>query len=385
MTADTLEFNSSVDTWNHPKIPRIEVLEQDEARKSSDRPWFNVEKQVNQTYASLTGIDVLNFVESADANFTVPYEYMCFECGLHPSTNATTNLGVMEYLNDLQKANRLQSGGAFTYNTTWTTVIERGFFIYGISNGSSAEKLLYGSQLFPGSMYLFECSMRSVLVEENIECTSDACDTKRIRRLGTPRRERNASYLPYDAVHDEYTFKYFITHIAGIGGETSNMRPNPIHVYVYGVTPWTVDANNMAPRHNWAEYIGVPQKSIEMSQRLTKLLNTYWDASRWPLATTRNDPYAKSSLDATSGEPVKTPRMNKTEAVIARLVLICKADVPWVASLVICSSMLLILGRLMSLRLIFLTTFRRLHVTTPLSMHRRVARPPVAETTSVIR
>ena len=196
MTADTLEFNRSVDTWNHPKVPRIEVLEQDEARNSSDRPWFNVEKQVNQTYASLTGVDVLNLVEGADANFTVHYEYMYFECGLHPSTNATTNLGVMKYLNDLQRANRLQSGGAFTYNTTWTTVMKRGGFIYGISNGTSAEKLLYGSQVFSGSMYLFECSMNSVLVEANVECTSDTCETKRIRRLGTPRRERNATYLP---------------------------------------------------------------------------------------------------------------------------------------------------------------------------------------------
>ncbi|KAJ4365520.1 hypothetical protein N0V83_008139 [Neocucurbitaria cava] len=345
MTADTLDF-TGLDTWGHLKIPRIDALEQDEARNSSDRPWFDVVNQVNQTYASLTGVDVMNLEMGADASLTIPYEYMHFDCEMHPSTNATSNLGVMKYLNELQKAERLESGGAFTLNATWTTFLKRGFFIFGIADGITAQKLLYGSQFFSGSIYLFECSMSSVLVEAYIECTTATCEAKRLRRLNTPRQERYQNYLPYDVVRSAYTFKYLIANIPGIGGTTSISTPNPIDAYVYGVTPWSLESTGLAPRLNWTEYIGVPQKSVDMSRRLTKLLNTYWDASRWPMAITRNDPYmnSTSSLNTTSGEPVEELRMNKTDAVVTTQVSIYKADVPWVVSLVICSSILLILG-----------------------------------------
>jgi hypothetical protein len=77
-----------------------------------------------------------------------------------------------------------------------------------------------------------------------------------------------------------------------------------------------------------------------MSRHLTKFLNTYWDASRWPVAITRKDPFGTRSLNKMTGEPPENKTMNKTEAVIARQILIYKADVPWVISLVVCSSVL---------------------------------------------
>jgi hypothetical protein len=78
-TVDMLEY-SSVDTWGHARIPRIELLEQEAVKNGTDTPWYNVEKQVNQTHASLTGLDVLHLPEGAGSNFTVPYEYMYFNC-----------------------------------------------------------------------------------------------------------------------------------------------------------------------------------------------------------------------------------------------------------------------------------------------------------------
>jgi hypothetical protein len=345
MTADTLEFASPLDTWNHPKIPRIEALEQDAAKNSTDLPWFNVEKNVNQTYASLTGVNVLGLRDGTDANFTIPYEYMYFDCGLHPSTNATNNIKSMAYLNDLQKANRLQSGSQFYTNMSTYQFMGRGFFLWGVSNGITVEKLLYGSEFSQGSLWLFECSMNSVLLEANVECSSDACEAKRLRRLLTPRNEREGRDLPYDVIRDGSTLKYFITGLNPLGGNTSINTPNPINAYLYGNEPWGKDVlTNAAPYTNWTQYIGDPQRSIEMSQRLTRFLNSYWDATRWPSAITRNDPYAKSSLNQTSGEPFSMLSMNKTEAVVLRQILHYKADVAWVTILIACACILLLLG-----------------------------------------
>ncbi|KAF1843599.1 uncharacterized protein K460DRAFT_357305 [Cucurbitaria berberidis CBS 394.84] len=91
---------------------------------------------------------------------------------------------------------------ADTSGGTQRSVMKKDFFIYGISNGTSVEKLLCGSQFFSGSMYLFECSMNSVLVEANVACASNSCETKRLRRLATPRWERNQTHLPYNVVHN---------------------------------------------------------------------------------------------------------------------------------------------------------------------------------------
>jgi hypothetical protein len=225
----------------HAKIPRIESLEQEAANNGTEIPWYNIEKQVNQTYASLTGVHFTNLPEGAGVNFTTPYEYMYFDCDLRPSTNVSVSTAEQfNYLIGLNNDTRLQSGGIFPYEantTSWTTIMKRGFFIYGISDGVTVDKLLYGSQIVSGTMYLFECSMKSVLLEANMVCESETCEAKRLRRLRTPCAERNSTYRPHDVVHDGYTYKYFITDLAEIGGKTSIMKTNPIDDYIYGVTP----------------------------------------------------------------------------------------------------------------------------------------------------
>ena len=343
MTADTLEF-SPVDTWNHPKIPRIEELELEASKNSSNRQWFDVKQQVNQTYASLTGVDVLNLVDKAKANFTIPYQYLTFDCKLHPSTNASNSKPTNDYLIEQWQAKKLLGAGIELNSTSWTSFMKRGFFIWGINSDQVAEKLLYGSQFYSGSLFLFECSTNSVAVEANIICSSDTCETKRMRRLSPPGPKTGLG-SSYDATHRYYTFDRLIRHLPEIGGDYQVLlKPNPVDLYVYGAAPWGLEENGMPTRCNWTEYIGEPHKSIDMSHRLTRFLNTYWDASRWPLAVTRNDPYGKSSMNATSGEAFATMTMNKTDAIITRTVPVYKANKRWVAVLVVCSSVLFLLG-----------------------------------------
>jgi hypothetical protein len=375
-TADTLD-HEPVDTWKHPKVPRIDELERAEETNSTDRSWYMVNRNAIASYASLTGIPVVNLMESGATNFTVPYEYMYFGCELLPQNNIianTTSTGFLEtypntttqleYLRDLTTAGRLYSAGQFLANSTdgfqpngtdYRDFLkphgtnERYFFFYTIyaSNATGPkikpEAMIYGSKgSYWEGYYLFECSMKSVQVEANIVCEADVCSVDRLRRLN-PRRSRFASNTPYDVVNDAETNKDFIGSLREIGGVMSWERPNPVDSWIFGNPPWgLVDTENLM--NNWTQYVIEPEKSQEMSKRLTRVLNTFWEAYRWPIAITRNDPYAVRSLDKSTGKPLFGLTMNETGATTMRQIRIYSADSGWVACLVICSSILLLLG-----------------------------------------
>jgi hypothetical protein len=375
MTADTLE-NSTLDTWNHPKIPRLQALEEAEERNETNRDWYTVDLDMQHTYASLGGINVIHLSGMGATNLTVPYEYMYFGCDLSPHNNLTrwfnnkTNAFEVEspwlgsqlrYLNSLNDAVVLESGNQFQKNATQLspttsnnpgTVVSssRSFFIYTRLGNTTATKhkpqgLIYGSNsIVSTSFWLFECSMRSVIVEANIICDKATCVVDRLRRLNRLRSERNAPYLPYDVVHEMYTNRYLMRHLLAVGGENSNFRPNPVDAYIYGHSAWAADEIGMGPRKDWRTYVNDTDKMRQMSHRMTRFLNTFWDASRWPIAMTRNDPFAKTSLNETSGLPPRMLTMDSTNATISQQVLVYRANAGWVASLVLCSCVLLLLG-----------------------------------------
>jgi hypothetical protein len=373
MTADTLEW-SPVDTWNHPKIPRVEELEQAEDRNATDRPWYTLDRHANHSYAALTGVDVINLPTTGTANFAIPYEYMYFSCDLSPANNITTRFikeygynqtepntqTQIKYLRDLNAAGMLQSGDGFNPNNNQTiaagdyppTSGSNDFFFYTKGEaGGKPEALLYGSRMVGLTYYLFECSMKSVMVEANILCESQNCGVARLRRLNIPRSKRNGDYLPYDIVSNGMYTVSFLQYLRKLGGENGIAGSNPVDAYISGITPW---ATNAAMK-NWTEYVNQPQRSIDMSHRMTRVLNTYWDSSRWPLAMTRNDPWGSASINQTSGEPFEDMTMNGTNAVVTHQVPIYRANAGWVACLVICSSVLLLLG-ISSLVVSLLTT-----------------------------
>jgi hypothetical protein len=375
-TADTLEF-APMDTWKHPKVPRIDELERAEEANSTDRPWYTANHDANVSYASLTGISVTNLMEAGATNFTVLYEYMYFGCGLLAQNNILTNKtsrGVLisysntttqlEYLRDLNTAGRLYSAGQFLANaaddfppdgTDYRSFLkpngtnERYFFFYTIyaSNATrpkaNPETIIYGSKGFYDSgYYLFECSMKSVQVEANIVCEADVCRVDRLRRF-VPRRLSYASNTPYDVIHNAETNKDFIGSLRDIGGIGSWERPNPVDSWIFGNAPWgEVQGENLM--NNWTQYVAEPQKSLEMSRRLTRVLNTFWEAYRWPIAIIRNDPYAAKTLNETSGKPLRGLTMAETEATTTRQIPIYRAEAGWMACLVICSTILLLLG-----------------------------------------
>jgi hypothetical protein len=184
--------------------------------------------------------------------------------------------------------------------------------------------------------------MKSVMVEARIICESESCGVEGLRRLdvNSMKRPSTPRFLPYDVVRSGRTTQFFIAYLAEIGGKS--YLANPVDAYIYGNTPWgTLRGDAMK---NWTEYINQPQKAVALSHRLTRVLNTYWDASRWPVAMTRNDPFGQLSLNQTSGGPLEGLTMKRTEATVKRPVSVYHANAGWVACLIICSSVLLLLG-----------------------------------------
>jgi hypothetical protein len=365
LTADDLE-TAPVDTWNHPKIPRLEALELADDKNETMETWHDVDPKGKHTYASLTGVNVVHLLETGGSNFTIPYEYMFFRCEASPHNNVTrssTAAGVfktspnqqtqMKYLRDLNNANDLDSASHFTENTTSIDILgNRGFFFYTRTetenNVTKPISLIYGSKEIALTFYLFECSMHSIVVEANIICESSSCTVSRLGRLNTPRSSRKAKYLPYDVVNEAYTNAALIRHIAAIGGDNySFAMANPVDTYIYGGTPWSIDeTTGQAGVHNWTNLVNQPDGSgmEQTSQRLTRVMNTFWDASRWPVATTRNDPFALSSLNSTSLQPSPLLTMQSTGAITYTEFAIYNSSLPWTLSLILTSAILFLLA-----------------------------------------
>jgi hypothetical protein len=372
MTAESLEW-TPVDAWNHPKIPRIEELELAEAGNSTDRSWHTVDPDGKYSYASFTGVNVINLSEEGSTTFSFPYQYMYFKCefssgnDIQQQKNTVTGEllpplpspgALNRYLNQLNDEGKLlwafgvepkDLGNGTMYYDYASSVLKmdgRRHFMYTKGTSQNPEALLYGSRGLALDVWLWECPQKSIMVEVEMTCRTDSCRVQRLRRKEDLRQERSVQNVPRDFVHDANTNKYLIEQLAKLAGNTSIERPNPMDAYVYGTTnPWVIDeTTGIIPNNNWTTYVGQPQKAIDLSHRTTRMLNTVVDASRWPLAITRNDPFARRSLNQTSGEPSPFLTLNETQAVVTKEIPIYRVNVPWATCLVICSAVLLLLG-----------------------------------------
>jgi hypothetical protein len=356
MTITTLEW-TPVDAWNHPKIPRIDELEIAASKNSTDRSWYTVDPSGNYSYASLAGVNIVNLSEKGSTNLTVPYEYMYFNCEMSSKTrfHSFSDTGssqpeptlLWNYLSELQNQSQLiTKGWDGPLNSSTNSFDDNSFFIYSKGTRKKMEALLYGSR-YTGStrFFLWECSMNSVMVEANIICRSDKCAVDRLRRKDK-QSEKYASLsgTPYGMVHTWALSPIFVEALASLGGKATMYRPNPVDAYIYGNSPWAAiaDGKNLLDQ-DWTEYVIGSRKPKEMSRRLTKVLNTYLDSSRWAAVVTQSDPFATRSLNAT-GQPIDALATSSTEAVVSLLVPIYRVNAPWAALLVICSAALLLLS-----------------------------------------
>ncbi|ENI00779.1 hypothetical protein COCC4DRAFT_44167 [Bipolaris maydis ATCC 48331] len=118
---------------------------------------------------------------------------------------------------------------------------------------------------------------------------------------------------------------------------------HPINNYIYGNMSGSgylgsyVSSQSIA--RNWSD---IPDEHV--SQRLTEVLNTYWESSRWMPTMTRADPFALSSMDLATREPFPELLLTQALASITRQAPIYKASLPWILTLILCSGTLFIVG-----------------------------------------
>ncbi|KAF2638688.1 hypothetical protein P280DRAFT_471260 [Massarina eburnea CBS 473.64] len=352
-TSDTLD-QSPRDVWNHAKIPRLSQIEDEHANNATEHPWHNVDNSSDLSYASFVGVNILPLTADATSTLTVPYEYMYFDCNL--KSNSTMNdtreyllneTGIVAFNNNFRTASNTSNSMVSMFQQTAGTLfphnITSSFFLFGQEVGVGNPipvKLLYGSK-DPNSthVFLFECGLNSIIVDANITCSSESCAVQKLRH-GTQRNNSNTGNA-WSVVHNSLDFETLLRWITNIGQGGSLFRPSPIDSYVYGASPYNITESGIMQLNDWATM--TEYKS--MSHRLTRVLNSMWDTSRWISSTTRNDPYAKISLNST-GQPFDNLRMNSTEATVRRIVQVYSAHVGWVISLAICSFFLLLLGSL---------------------------------------
>lgn len=391
-TADTLS-NSSVDAWNHPKVPRLRPLELLELENNKLHPWIDVDEGSAADYTSLTGLSIVGLEADTVANFSVPYAYMYADCKAHMRGSSKEIKAFFDKEIGLSKTGqnqlhpsgwpypqRLNSpGGEFGYlfNVSYllptnNLYYESSFFLVSPQNltveWGTTDHVFYGTK-DAGSdgqprISLYKCSLHDIDVEAHIACSSAACRTTRLRRIIVPRppitdpRGVNTTSgaqpvyddsvlpisQPWQVLNHAHYLRNFIQYFPTIGGMTSGNAFHPVDNYIYGNLstdgpPTSYFTADIRIERNWA---AVPDAHI--SQRLTEILNTYWEASRWFETTIRSDPYGVSSMNRTAREPFAELRMNATTASVASQVPIYRASVPWILTLGVCSGTLLLLG-----------------------------------------
>jgi hypothetical protein len=350
--------NRSVDIWKHPKIPRIAQLELPNLGNStSENPWINNGPEGDVSYSSLTGIGVFGLQADSVADFLVPYEYMHLDCTSHMRAGPNETLAFFESLKDLD---RQPSGWPYDSPPMWyesaeetnyrrlfnqsfddSCFFENTFFILSTNAPSKyfPKTIYYGTKDLNKTVSVYKCSLQSTMVEAKISCASDDCKVHQIRRSLEPRGEIGGiATRPWDIVHMDYAAMYFFGIFPIIGGVQSRLSINPIDDYIYGNSSKFSGFSSDKFR-NWSL---VPD--VQVSQRLTQVFNTYWEAGRWFFTTSRYDPFARDLIKNTSDEPVTIHDLNQTEATVTRQIPIYKASVPWILILILCSGVLLLLG-----------------------------------------
>lgn len=367
-TADTLR-NSSADTWNHPKIPRLPQVELSSLENDGLGHWVDVQNDSAHAYTSLTGLSVVGLQADTISNFTIPYEYMYADCKTHMRARAREVKSILETeFRPKSGSYQPQSGGwalgdgveySQLFNVSYMApgsrvYYESSFFIVSPeTDWTSTGYVYYGTKdLGLERISLYNCTLHDTELEANIVCNSAACHTTRLRRTSSSRPQttsalydelRNGAAQPWKLIQSSKYLQAFIGYFASIGGTVPYWSTHPIDNYVYADMSTTgaprsyFDAN---PRlRDWST---IPDEQV--SQRLTEIFNTYWEASRWMDTTSRADPFGVSSLNKTSNTPFEELRLIQTTASVTRQVPIYRASLPWILTLIFCSGVLFLLG-----------------------------------------
>lgn len=371
-----------VDLWSHPKIPRLEAVEQ-QARDSPDSvgTWVDVDYAQVQTYSSWTGINVQNLNPTATTEFEITYEYLYLDCqtlyhgtpeqvleSMMASTDAfypwipthdnsqpaldtlynissasLSNRGLMTFFLQFSFDANITSQ---TYESTadaWgSTMRHPMYFQYGAAWRGEA-----GAQGFR----VFKCTPRVVTVNAHIRCESGDCSVIRLRSVP------GLSSISSDAEVREHcnTTARLACFLSNTGAEVMFLGRFPVTVasYAYYLGPgeggpydqW-IGGSNVTINTGGSMTTGNSSNQIPdalISGRLTILFNSYWQIVVWGPQVTRSGLFVRP--EDPSGDSLSSDQwLNTTNATFARRVPVYEADIGWIVCLLLITTVLLLLG-----------------------------------------
>jgi hypothetical protein len=312
---------SATDLWSNPKLPFLESIPGYDGQSATDK-WLNVPGAPNVTYSSLTGIVVAGLPPDRSSNFSIQSSYFNLKCsdGAYFKVNASAAPddvngfygGFVDWLGPLGIHRNLSAGLFSGYEYYWSSfMVDTNWNFENFPPDSI--NLIYASQgAAEGHISAYKCAIETARVEAGIACDKKACRVDRMRRSLidtrpprlTPFNQGNMSYIGG-----------FLDWFPVAAGATHDAMMSPTDQYLFG---------SDSPYDDLAKYKSdfgnVTGKQV--SQRLSILLNTAWQASLLGVSVATQTPinltavavgdaghtYANTTADTFLSHPVYVAR-----------------------------------------------------------------------------
>lgn len=349
---------SSQDSWGNVKIPRLQTTSN---VQMSAQGWKTVPDLISaDNFTSLAGLPISDYKDRAmsESNLSIEYAYMDLTCTTMYNMSELDNwwkdqLGIVWSSDnasvfhvedtDVQTSFFLDTNTPFNY--------DRLSDLYVDSNASFADNkilqtprnILFGSEWWPAgegySVTLRNCTVSQVYVEAQILCQSGNCHVPAMRpSVRYANRDSNLTPLEYETI----TYNMFKAFPFSTGDLHSGDAAAS-ELYIRGIDmPFGLSSSD-AP-----ELTSISNE--DFSNKLSLLLNTYYQISLTPLSFTGNlpdpDDKAWGLVDPTQSgyysSPAFYPMYTNSTITVYHDIYLC--NYLWLTMLLASSIVLLVLG-----------------------------------------
>ncbi|KAF2028472.1 hypothetical protein EK21DRAFT_113809 [Setomelanomma holmii] len=386
-----------IDLWKHPKMPRLDKIElkTNDSDIRTEGEWQPVGS--NHSYSSLLGINVQGLTLQTRSRMDVNHTYMTVDCKLRYRDNLTNVLRnltapticvrpILPITNGTNAngtaTDDITAGYTLRNTTVWfqdqeLTKTNEFMFKYGFDLNSSNDKIircdsseevnimqriyfLYGQRSVKTKMmHVYDCTPRFYSVNARLDCRSDVCVVDRVRRIpnkyiGSPSKEcvrgfrladddRAWRQLPCLATVPKL-LKDFVDFLV----MATTSYPAPLDVSRYSIfDDFILGGNETYPTKPEDRDLD-NVSDVLMSQRLTLVLNAFWQAASWGPLTTRMDPFNKPNADELRADFKYTVKgmepkgeISNTTATIEWTIPVYRANVYWCMTLLFTTGILI--------------------------------------------
>lgn len=378
--------NLPVDIWDHPKIPRIDAIEQlaqQDVRVKGD--WIDVNTTAKQTYSSWAGVNVQNLRPVGSTKFQVKYNYMFVNCEVLfsddtekvrldmlaanltmyppvPVEKSNTSHTTMKELNGINYG--LSMSFQIAHSSNATNKFRNDTALGGFEMNNQPITYLYGASFKKSQTenetyvhQVYTCTPHAVTLDAHIHCEAGNCIADRLRYLPGPDKSTLLDSC------STYKLNCLMTGTQAPFGLMHWMPRSLGSVMGYGLNGFDdwIAGNDVTFR-------GFIDRSLDkirfadeiadslVSERLTIIFNTFYQAVAWGRQVSRAGRFEVPDYNIESIDGLFSPEayINTTEATYSHVVPVYKAASGWIASLLLITILLLLLG-IFNLAVAFLT------------------------------